>query len=691
MTFPALSRLARLYGVFDSYVGLGGRRHAPQPETVFSALQALGAPLETPNDVPSAIAARRRELWSRLLEPVVVAREGHPLNVGVRAPTRNASPMAFELTLEDGRAHRWTVAPDALPLGERVDLDGETMGQRRVKLPEILPVGYHRLRLDLGSRSAEARIIAAPRRAYVAGGRSWGAFAPAYAIHSARTWGIGDLGDMERLAHSLANQGARFLGTTPFLATFEDEPFDPSPYSPASRLFWNELYLDLDQVPGLNASAEAAGLLRSPAVHDLLARSRGSPEAEYQPVMSAKRAILEAVAEDFFRRENPLREEFEGFSAARPQVREYARFRAVREHEGRPWQAGAGGGEGRGDEHYHQFVQWLMDRQLAAFADRASARGMSLYFDLPIGARRDGFDAWKYHELFALESSIGAPPDPGFPSGQNWALPPIRPDASRLQGHEYFIETVRHQMRYAGMLRVDHVMGLHRLFWIPPGSGEGVYVRYPEEEYLAILRLESHRNQCTVVGEDLGTVPPGIRAALGRDGFQRLYVLQLELLERTAPLLAAPRASVASLNTHDMPPFATFWNEAGDSAWRTLAGALYRLGFLADPDPDLPTMLRASLAALAASPARFVMLNLEDLWLETRRQNLPGTVSEANWRHKHSLSLEAIAGNPEVQTLLGLVQSARSPSVGPAEKVPAMRGKARHSSRPGTDSSPDSE
>ena len=609
------------------------------------------------------------------MEPVVVAQPGDGLALDLQLPAGGPQTFSLKLDIESGGNRRWTIERDSLPLQERVDLGGQVIERRRLKLTEVLPEGYHRLHLEQESSAAEALVIAPPQRAYVAGQRSWGVFAPAYALHSARTQGVADLGDMEHLGDWLSGQGGRFLATTPILAAFDREPFDPSPYSPASRLFWNELYLDFDQVPGLANYPAALALLESTAVQEIFAQSRSSPALTYRPLLDARRAVLRAMTEDFLSSESALRSEFERFVAERPLLREYARFRAAEETAGTPWtEWGADASLSGADPHpngapvaarYHEFAQWLMDRQLSSFRLRAHMAGLSLYFDLPVGARRDGFDTWKHRDLFALDAAIGAPPDPGFPSGQNWGLPPIRPDASRRQGHQYFIDTVRNQMRHAAMLRLDHIMGLHRLFWIPPGSDEGVYVGYPEEEYFAILKLESARNKCTVVGEDLGTVPRGIRAAMGRHGFQRLYVLQLELLDRSGPLLKAPRASVASLNTHDMPPFASFWNDAGHGAWLALAAALRDLGFLAEPDPDLPTMLKASLVALAASPARFVMINLEDLWLETRRQNLPGTESDDNWRRKHRLSLESMAQDESVRALLESVQSLRHRSAGP--------------------------
>ena len=317
-------------------------------------------------------------------------------------------------------------------------------------------------------------------------------------------------------------------------------------------------------------------------------------------------------------------------------------------------------------------------------ADQARRRGPGLYLDLPVGVHGAAYDVWRERALFAEGASAGAPPDTFFTKGQDWGFPPLKPEALREQGYAYLVACLRHHLEHAGVLRLDHVMQLYRLFWIPQGleAKDGVYVRYPAEELLAVLALESHRYQALLVGENLGTVPPEVNAALERRGVLGMYVMQYELapgapgLERTPPA-----ATVASLNTHDMPPFKAFW-EGLDIADRQELGlldeeqarvererreatrreleALVRPRDLQDEPPDVQEVLRRLLERLAASPARLMLVNLEDLWGETEPQNVPGTTDERpNWRRKARLGFEELSTDPEVLATLRRVDELR--------------------------------
>jgi 4-alpha-glucanotransferase len=393
--------------------------------------------------------------------------------------------------------------------------------------------------------------------------------------------------------------------------------------------------------------------------------------------MQQKRKVLEALAREFFLNgSEERRTAFRRFVDSDPQVTAYAQFRARTEYAGKGWHQWTSGlpqGE-RSSEELHLYVQWIVQDQLQELSTSMSAAGELLYLDLPLGLHCDGFDTWRFPGLFATGVSGGAPPDPVFTAGQNWAFQPLHPRAIRADGYRYLIAVLRNHLRYAKLLRVDHVMGLHRLFWIPEGSsGErGVYVEYPAEEMYAILSLESHRAQAGIVGENLGVVSPEVNRAMNRHNIRQLYVAQYEtVLERksgsrrtplrsSAPLRMPPRGSVASLNTHDLFPFQAFLDGSDietrlrlkllkpkDAAIERKQREQVRrmLRRFAGHDP-----LQRCLDFLGASPASIVLVNLEDLWHETAAQNVPSTTTEhPNWRRRLRYSMEQLLTSATVQ------------------------------------------
>jgi 4-alpha-glucanotransferase len=669
-----LKTLARLYGVQTSYRDAMGNHVEARPESLLAVLQALGAPLEGPEDVPEALASRREELAERAIEPVIVAWDGRAPAIELRMGESGSA--ACHLDLEGGERRGWVV---------------ELAPGRPLTLPESpLPPGYHMLTVEAGGRTAESMVISAPTRAYTGDGRPlWGVFLPLYALYTQRSWGAGDLSDLETLAEWTSGLGGGVVATLPLLAAFLDEPYEASPYAPASRLFWNEMYLDPRSLPEMEESNAARRLLESADFHREIEALRAMPRVDYPRLLALKRRVLEELAYRFFQKTGGKDDEFESFLSDKPHLSDYAAFRAVGDRRGEPWQSWperlregtlAHADYDEEDYRYHLWVQWAAERQMSALAAEARKRGPGLYLDLPLGVHGSSFDVWRERDLFALGASAGAPPDAFFTQGQNWGFPPLKPDALRETGYAHLIECLRHHLEHAGVLRIDHVMQLQRLFWIPDGmeASAGVYVSYPMEELFAVLALESHLHRSIVVGENLGTVAPEIGEAMERHEIQGMYVVQYELQPGSQGLRPPPAKSVASLNTHDMPTFQSFWlgKDVDD---------LEALGFFtpeqAREEKERRKALRAQLEAelppeerrrsdgavlrrlqehLAASPARMVLVNLEDLWQETEPQNVPGTHTERpNWQRKARYSFEEFSRRPEVLELLKKVDELR--------------------------------
>lgn len=710
--------LARAHGVETAYQGAHGGDEIASDEVLSSVLRALGVPIERATDAPDLLRLRERELWERALEPVIVVWDGSPLAFALRMSERaRAARVDVHVEFENGNTWSARIALQAAPVVRTHVADGCTFVERAFAIDAPFMLGYHRLIVEAGAQRLESRVICAPVRAHLARSRArarpFGVFVPLYALHSKRSFGAGDLTDLEKLAEWSAARGASFVATLPLLAAFLDRPCEPSPYSPASRLFWNEFYLDVPRIEEWQRCSAARARLASARAQRELTALQSARAIDYPRAMRFRRALLEDLAASFFGRTDADRSDFDAFVRAKPAVEDYARFRATCEQLARPWgawpRAQREGRLARGDYDerarlYHLFVQWQAQRQIATVAARARAHGQGLLLDLPIGVHSDGYDVWRERASFALQASAGAPPDAFFTAGQDWGFPPLHPERIRADGYRYFIEVVRHHFAHASFVRLDHVMGLHRLYWVPRGCGvrQGAYVRYRSEESYAILALESARSKTTIVGEDLGTVPREMRPAMARHRVLRTYVLEAELsAESDAGLAPVPSACLATIETHDMLPFAAFWR-ATDLRERTAQGTLdaisakrerasraalkrsliaglRRAGVLATKSARRADVLHASLAWLGASLARAVVVNLEDTWGETQAQNVPGTTrGEPNWKRKTRYGFEELVRRTDTLAALAVLERARR---SPAQRELETRSTTPRSSR----------
>lgn len=679
MTLPRpLVRLARAYGVAVSYRGADGRQRRVSPDALVAVLRALGAGLEHPDGAAAALRDRLEQRRSTLVEPVIVAWDGGPPAVAVRTdPDCAAEPVMFELALEEGSVTSIDGAACALDVGVDDDVESDVHDTapsvvRRFTLPNRLPLGAHRLQCRTGGRVADAVVLAAPLHAeQFPTARAWGVFAPVYALRTRRDDPLpGDLADLAALADLVAELGGSVVGTLPLLAAFLDDPYEPSPYSPVSRRFWNEVYVDTGTpVP----ATDADGLV------------------DLRAALAQKRRVLEdAVASGAY--EATVR----AFVSRRPDVDRYARFRAAAEQHGVDWTAWPASwrtagipdhGVDQARVHYHRCAQALVDEQLGALADRMRARHEALYLDFPLGTHRRGYDVWDQPGLFADDASVGAPPDRFFSKGQDWGFPPVHPEASRADAHAHFAACIEHHLTRAGLLRIDHVIGLHRMWWIPPGhdAADGAFVHYPADELYARLCLASVRHHAALIGENLGTVPPEVNRALRRHRIGGMHIVQFEI-DPHAPggVHPPPPRALTSLDTHDTATFAAFWtgeasvqrlrlgvstpeevdNDRAESAKvrEQVLTALRDAGLLHDgfAPPGTREVMAALLELLGRSRAQIVLVSLEDLWSELHAQNMPGTVAPENWRRPAALALDEVAGTPELVDVLRRLAAVRA-------------------------------
>jgi 4-alpha-glucanotransferase len=521
-------------------------------------------------------------------------------------------------------------------------------------------------------------------------------FLPLYAAVSERTWASADYSDLGSLVDWVSARGGAAFGTLPLLPVFLDRPYDPSPYSPVSRLLWNEFYVDPRATPEFEACPEARAAFEA---SEQPARSLLSSRlVDYRAVWQLKRKVFELLSR-CGRRNPELAARTDRFLGRNPIVHDYAAFRAVCERNGRPWQDWPdpqrhgrleAGDYDRDSFGLYAFLQRAAADQLSAVGRRKAEGGAGLYLDLPIGSNTLGFDAWSRRDLFVLDASAGAPPDIFFSRGQDWGFSPMNPDRIRDDAYRYWRLVLHHHMQHSTMLRVDHVMGLHRMFFVPRGmeAADGVYVRFPTEELYAVLTLESHRSGAIVVGEDLGTVPAYVGPTMRRHGLRQMYASYFRIDPGRVPPIERPsRHMVAFVNTHDMPTFSSFWTGKDvqmrrtlgvvderqadqETAWKQrMKGALLRFlrdqGMVDTSGEGARAVLRGLLRFLASSPAAFLLISMEDLWLEESPQNVPGTTSEhPNWRQRAEHPLQDWSLLPAVDEVLREVARARASASG---------------------------
>lgn len=629
----SLRSLATTMGVHTRYVDGLGRRVVVAPDTLVRVCAALGAHVTSTADASEAHRAYRAALRARLVPVAAVAWDGALPPLPIRTGLTHA-----ELRLEGGEL-------------AALDL---TSGELRAR--GRLPAGYHRLTVEGGGRVESCTVIGSPVEAYRRAGahRSWGVGTQLAALRSARSRAVGDLRDLTLLADWIRSRGGDLVTVLPLLPTFNSEWPEASPYSPVSRLFWSELMLDL---------GDAHHPVPSPASLDVRAA-----DAEVRAALAS----------------HPLPDRAE----LDEELVRYARFRGAQARLGRNWRAWPAAARAGhlepdqvdpGEERFHLIAQTLVRRQLHDLRQRFDGDGFRLGLDLAVGSHPDGYDPWSRQALFAEGMSVGAPPDGGFPSGQDWGFSPVLPGVSRQEGHQYLAASIAHQARLAGVLRVDHIMAWTRLYWIPHGFGlhDGTYVSYPADELFAILTLESHRGRSEVVGENLGTVPKEIFEALPR---HRIWGMYLAMFQASGglPIAAPSQADVAMIGTHDTPTFAG-WLAGNDIADRIRYGLLREadappaveergraIGWLATqlgiPAERSRELLAVLLEWLGRSPSPLVVPWLEDLWLEPVAVNLPGTPSTTrpNWQRPMSRLLEAVIADPAVGGLLAVLQNARS-------------------------------
>ena len=680
---PALGELADRFGISTQFYDWKGRHTQVGEQTVIAILAEFGVDASTPERARAAAQRVRDDHWRRIVQPCVVLRAGQEGRVDVHVPA--GAPVSLRIVGEDGNDHLpWQVDnwnPDR-------PIDGQMIGEATFGIPGNLPLGYHELIVTIGTHDAEgsaadggihttatSTIIVTPNRVglprRMGASRVWGYAAQLYSVRSHHSWGLGDLTDLADLCTWSASQGAGYLLTNPLHAAEVAGRMEPSPYLPSSRLFVNPIYIrpeliaeyhDLDQY-----DASLIESLRTTTLDDdpqaLLDRDR-TWQAKSQALELIHRVDMSASR----------RMAFTAFRVARGRrLEDFATWCLLSELHGSDWHDwpaelhdphGAAVARVR-REHadridFHMWLQWIADQQLSTAQSSGTDAGMpvGLICDLAVGVNGSGADAWMLNGLFAREMNVGAPPDPFNQAGQDWGQPPMRPDVLEQMAYAPLREMVSSALRHAGGVRIDHIMGLFRLWWVPKGLDprHGAYVRYNHEAMVGVVALEAYRAGALVIGEDLGTVEPWVRDHLASRGILGTSIMWFETGPDGRPKQPQQwrEHAMSSVTSHDLPPTSSYLrgdhvelrdrlglltesvDEERENARRereTWLASLRQQGVLEADEDDPEQVTLAMHTLLTRTPSKVINATLTDAVGDPRTQNLPGTEDEyPNWR-----------------------------------------------------------
>ena len=680
---PALGELADRFGISTQFYDWKGRHTQVGEQTVIAILAEFGVDASTPERARAAAQRVRDDHWRRIVQPCVVLRAGQEGRVDVHVPA--GAPVSLRIVGEDGNDHLpWQVDnwnPDR-------PIDGRMIGEATFGIPGNLPLGYHELIVTIGTHDADgsaadggihttatSTIIVTPNRVglprRMGASRVWGYAAQLYSVRSHHSWGLGDLTDLADLCTWSASQGAGYLLTNPLHAAEVTGRMEPSPYLPSSRLLVNPIYIrpeliaeyhDLDQY-----DASLIESLRTTTLDDdpqaLLDRDR-TWQAKSQALELIHRVDMSASR----------RMAFTAFRVARGRrLEDFATWCLLSELHGSDWHDwpaelhdphGVAVARVR-REHadridFHMWLQWIADQQLSTAQSSGTDAGMpvGLICDLAVGVNGSGADAWMLNGLFAREMNVGAPPDPFNQAGQDWGQPPMRPDVLEQMAYAPLREMVSSALRHAGGVRIDHIMGLFRLWWVPKGLGprHGAYVRYNHEAMVGVVALEAYRAGALVIGEDLGTVEPWVRDHLASRGILGTSIMWFETGPDGRPRQPQQwrEHAMSSVTSHDLPPTSSYLrgdhvelrdrlglltesvDEERENARRereTWLASLRQQGVLEADEDDPEQVTLAMHTLLTRTPSKVINATLTDAVGDPRTQNLPGTEDEyPNWR-----------------------------------------------------------
>ncbi len=713
-----INELSDLCGIVPEYWDIFGTKHTASTDTKKAILREMRLSIDTAEEVSARIKERRNRPWNTFVESVrVLSVNAPPLTIPVYLPLEEGEVEKLSVSCvvedEEGQRDKYTLTGDRLAISGQHWIDGARYVKVDITEKKKREIGYysatvscrHPRKIFPGGKTSfrkTATLIVTPDAAYtpepLEGSKTWGLSVNLYSVRSSRNWGIGDFTDLKTLLDWIAAIGGGFVGINPLHATQNKKPFGISPYSPISRLYKNFLYLDIERVPEVTSSRVIQEMIHAVDFSRQSCSLSEQDFIDYEGTASAKERILRSAFNvfyaDHYKKATRRALEFRDYVSREGRLLDsFSLFCALREHlsashDSATWkdwpkeytsptnaQVREFKKNNSYDLLYYKYVQWLIDEQLKEATRKAVESGMpvGLYHDLAIGSVGGGSDAWTFQDVIAFGTGVGAPPDDFNLDGQNWGFPALIPERLRETAYELFVQTLRKNMKFCGAIRIDHALGLFRLFWIPRGTPakNGAYVEYPSEDLLRIIALESVRNKTMIIAEDLGTVGENVRGTL-----QRFHMLSYRLLyfERKYPDPSFlppdryPPLALCAVTTHDLPTLYGYWTghdlavkrQLGmyrdDAIWQKhvqererdrglLLDVLKSQGIVSRDQSAIPDMTPELCLAiheyLARTPCMLVAVTLDDLQGTLDQQNMPGvTDSYPSWMRKTSCTLE---------------------------------------------------
>lgn len=748
-----INELSELCGIVPEYVDIYGKKHITPLETKKAILSAMRLDIGTADDISKEIERRKWNSWKNVIEPVHISSvNDQPFTIPVCIPVDQGKEAGLEVTwsiglenphlqpFHDGEPEGFpdqgithTLSGNDLTIIEEKWIDNRRYIKIGLSDTKQRDLGYYRIDIECkhtenvftGGKNIttkRSRLIIAPDTCYMPpeleNGRTWGLSVNLYAIRSGGNWGIGDFSDLGKIVRWIASLNGGFVGINPLHALPNTKPYGISPYSPISRIYKNFIYLDITSIPDFLDSEDAMGITESEQFKNELHSLRAAGLVDYEKIASLKERVLRRAFSHFYdthyTRCTDRGSEFRKYvSEQGSSLESFATYMCLYEQMKRSkniytWQewdeeyrtlsnekVRVFRKENEKEVLYYEYLQWLIDVQLKDVFDEAMGRDMpvGLYYDLAIGSIGGGSDAWSFQDIIAVDADAGAPPDDFSPNGQNWGFPPLNPEKLRETGYELFIQTMRNNMRYGGALRIDHALGMFRLFWIPHGMSarEGTYVNFPAEDLLRIIALESVRNKTIVIAEDLGTIGENVRETL-----ERFHMLSYRLFyfERNypdpsfVPPEKYPSLALCAITTHDLPTIYGYWTgqdldvkkvldmypdgelltaqiKERERDKQLILSTLKTYGALPSDHPSEPNMVTrmtpelclAIYKYLAMTPCKLLLVSLDDIIGTIDQQNMPGTLEEhPNWVQKTSLSLDELFEDRRFIDLAGMLR-----------------------------------
>ena len=728
-----IEQLAEIVGFHASYNGTFGEQVFAKNEAKRALLAAMGFSLNE-ESLTQTIDKLTNNLWLNILPPVHIAKlEDNQHAINISLPAVENSVLSWKITTELGAEFTDSVNINNLKRINDKQIDQSTYIHYALALPKLAQ-GYHTLTIICGGQQASCPLIFAPKMGFSPQesnrNKMWGYTAQLYSLRSNNNWGMGDFSDLYQLVEKANDHDASIIGLNPLHPLYQQNPAHRSPYSPSSRCFLNCLYIDVTKAPNFDLCALAQAKFKQPLFQQAIANAKATDLVDYPAVAALKYEITEILFEDFCQKINQklnadqkpndtyqiMSAEFQDFKQKNgSDLVRFSTFEALNEHVNLT----QGNSYGWHDwptnfqdpnsiavsqfqiDHatrieYFSFLQWLAHQQLSSVNKLTEAINMpiGLYLDLAVGCDGSGVDVWSDQDVYVAGASIGAPPDGMNPLGQNWGLTPINPVELKKQGYQPLVKALRASMQYAGALRIDHILGLMRQYWVAPGmeANEGIYISFPFDDILRIIALESRRNNCVVIGEDLGNVPEGFSETIQQAGLLSFKVMFFErwesgLFKRPENF---PEQSIVTIATHDTATLAGWW-QGNDLVWRQQlnlypneeaghadrnARSAERQNLIAALDDlqvmdmskapqESPALMNTELSTavqhyLAASPSHIQLIPLEDALELTEQVNIPGTIDEhPNWLQKLPVILEDMWQVNSVKAIIKTMNMAR--------------------------------